>query len=343
MRIRARLRAPARVHRRRLMVALTALVIAGATFRYHRRRARLVRRGRRDRPGLADLLRRGAGGAARRPYRRARPGQCACRRAARVAATCSPKRSSSCSSACWRSTAQGADGAARRAHGQPAVGCRPQLTQSVIPIGAVLFIIAELLRLPQVLRARPHGRLRRPRAARKRSSSARQPSRRRTAQSARHDHHPHAHRHVRAGADQRADRGRARRRRHRRRLCIVQGPDMLPNMALVMFDGASSFPLLAIPLFILAGAHHERVLDLAPADRLRLRAGRLHPRRAVDGGDRHLDVLRRDFRLGGGRRRRARHAPDPGHEARAAIPRNSPPPSPRPRPASPSSSRRRSR
>jgi C4-dicarboxylate transporter, DctM subunit len=29
---------------------------------------------------------------------------------------------------------------------------------------------------------------------------------------------------------------------------------MLPNMALVMFDGASSFPLLAIPLFILAGA-----------------------------------------------------------------------------------------
>jgi tripartite ATP-independent transporter DctM subunit len=35
---------------------------------------------------------------------------------------------------------------------------------------------------------------------------------------------------------------------------LIQGPDMLPNMALVMFDGASSFPLLAIPLFILAGA-----------------------------------------------------------------------------------------
>jgi C4-dicarboxylate transporter, DctM subunit len=35
---------------------------------------------------------------------------------------------------------------------------------------------------------------------------------------------------------------------------IIQGPDNLPNIALVMNDGASSFPLLAIPLFILAGA-----------------------------------------------------------------------------------------
>ncbi len=35
---------------------------------------------------------------------------------------------------------------------------------------------------------------------------------------------------------------------------VIQGPTMLPNLALVMFDGASSFPLLAIPLFILAGA-----------------------------------------------------------------------------------------
>lgn len=32
------------------------------------------------------------------------------------------------------------------------------------------------------------------------------------------------------------------------------GPDILPNLALVMFDGATKFPLLAIPLFILAGA-----------------------------------------------------------------------------------------
>ncbi len=35
---------------------------------------------------------------------------------------------------------------------------------------------------------------------------------------------------------------------------IIQGPDMLPNLALEMFNGASSFPLLAIPLFILSGA-----------------------------------------------------------------------------------------
>ena len=33
-----------------------------------------------------------------------------------------------------------------------------------------------------------------------------------------------------------------------------QGMDILPNVALVMFDGATKFPLLAIPMFILAGA-----------------------------------------------------------------------------------------
>jgi tripartite ATP-independent transporter DctM subunit len=37
-------------------------------------------------------------------------------------------------------------------------------------------------------------------------------------------------------------------------IVLIQGADMLPNVALVMFDGAASFPLLAIPLFILAGA-----------------------------------------------------------------------------------------
>jgi C4-dicarboxylate transporter, DctM subunit len=40
---------------------------------------------------------------------------------------------------------------------------------------------------------------------------------------------------------------------------VLQGPQMLPNLALVMFDGASSFPLLAIPLFIFAG--HGEVLN----------------------------------------------------------------------------------
>ncbi|HYD66020.1 TRAP transporter large permease [Azospirillum sp.] len=37
-------------------------------------------------------------------------------------------------------------------------------------------------------------------------------------------------------------------------ITIVQGTDMLPNVALVMFEGATNFPLLAVPLFILAGA-----------------------------------------------------------------------------------------
>lgn len=37
-------------------------------------------------------------------------------------------------------------------------------------------------------------------------------------------------------------------------MLIIQGPAALPNIALVMFDGATKFPLLAIPLFIFAGA-----------------------------------------------------------------------------------------
>jgi C4-dicarboxylate transporter, DctM subunit len=42
--------------------------------------------------------------------------------------------------------------------------------------------------------------------------------------------------------------------RRRGRDVATQGPDFLPNVALVMFEGARSFPLLAIPMFILAGA-----------------------------------------------------------------------------------------
>lgn len=37
-------------------------------------------------------------------------------------------------------------------------------------------------------------------------------------------------------------------------MIVTQGIDILPNLSLVMFSGATSFPLLAIPLFILAGA-----------------------------------------------------------------------------------------
>ncbi len=37
-------------------------------------------------------------------------------------------------------------------------------------------------------------------------------------------------------------------------MLLTQGTGALPNVALVMFDGATKFPLLAIPLFIFAGA-----------------------------------------------------------------------------------------
>lgn len=37
-------------------------------------------------------------------------------------------------------------------------------------------------------------------------------------------------------------------------MIVAQGPDIMPNVALVMMDGATNFPLIAIPLFILAGA-----------------------------------------------------------------------------------------
>ena len=53
---------------------------------------------------------------------------------------------------------------------------------------------------------------------------------------------------------------------------IIQGPDMLPNVALVMFEGATNFPLLAIPLFILAGAIMNASSISQAAHRLRLRA-----------------------------------------------------------------------
>ncbi|MGH6726193.1 MAG: TRAP transporter large permease [Pseudolabrys sp.] len=52
---------------------------------------------------------------------------------------------------------------------------------------------------------------------------------------------------------------------------IVQGPTMLPNVALVMFQGATDFPLLAVPLFIFAGGImnastiSRRLINLATA------------------------------------------------------------------------------
>jgi C4-dicarboxylate transporter, DctM subunit len=37
-------------------------------------------------------------------------------------------------------------------------------------------------------------------------------------------------------------------------MLAMQGVDILPNLALIMWDGSNNFPLIAIPLFILAGA-----------------------------------------------------------------------------------------
>src|SRR5947208_14361782 len=37
-------------------------------------------------------------------------------------------------------------------------------------------------------------------------------------------------------------------------MVATHGIDILPNLAIVAYNGATSFPLLAIPLFILAGA-----------------------------------------------------------------------------------------
>jgi tripartite ATP-independent transporter DctM subunit len=54
-------------------------------------------------------------------------------------------------------------------------------------------------------------------------------------------------------------------------MLITQGVHMLPNLALVMFEGASNFPLLAVPLFVLAGgimnasSISQRLINLASA------------------------------------------------------------------------------
>jgi C4-dicarboxylate transporter, DctM subunit len=54
-------------------------------------------------------------------------------------------------------------------------------------------------------------------------------------------------------------------------ILLGQGPHMLPNVALTMYEGAQSFPLLAIPMFILAGAImnsssiSRRLMDFATA------------------------------------------------------------------------------
>ena len=178
------------------------------------------------------------------------------------------------------------------------------VVQSVIPITAALIIVAEIAHLVDLLTSgEPRSRHRRwPTACTDRSAAT-------------HDDHAAAvRRGARAGADQRADRRVARASSRSSRWCATHGSRSLPNLALVTYNGATNFPLLAIPLFILAGAIMNASGHLAAADRVRVRAGRMDPRRPRAGVDRRVDVLRRDLRIGGRRRRGARLDPDPGDE-----------------------------
>ena len=65
-------------------------------------------------------------------------------------------------------------------------------------------------------------------------------------------------------------------------MVVSYGFDSLPNMAIVMFNGATKFPLLAIPLFILAGAImnssgiSSRLINLASALFSWIRGGLAH-------------------------------------------------------------------
>ena len=145
------------------------------------------------------------------------------------------------------------------------------------------------------------------------TSSARTPSQRGARKSRADDHHPDAVRHARAGGAQRADRDRARLRRHGR------DPGH-PGAAYAAQSGAGDvrrrveLPAAGDPAVHPVRRDHERLVDLAAADRVCDRVGRLHPRRPVDGGDRHLGILRGNLRLGGRRRRRARHHSHSGDE-----------------------------
>ena len=65
-------------------------------------------------------------------------------------------------------------------------------------------------------------------------------------------------------------------------LVIAQGMTRCPICAIVIYNGATNFPLIAIPLFILAGCDHECLGHLAAADRVRLGAARMGPRRPLD-------------------------------------------------------------
>ena len=96
-------------------------------------------------------------------------------------------------------------------------------------------------------------------------------------------------------------------------MLATQGAASLPNVPLALYQGATSFPLIAIPLFILAAAImntsgiSHRLIDFCQALR-RLDEGRARP-----GERAEPHVLRGDLGLGG----RGRG----GHRVRSSCPR----------------------
>ncbi len=197
------------------------------------------------------------------------------------------------------------------------------VVQSVIPISAALILIAEFMHLVDLVGA-PGPRRRVDGAALSDGLPLTRPCPR--AFPFAMTHHAGA---VRGGAGtrapQRADRRLARASSRSSRWSRRHGLAILPNIALVTYNGATSFPLLAIPLFILAGAIMNASGISSAADRVRVVAVRLDARRARARLDRRVDVLRRDLGLGGRRRRRAGLDPDPGHEGEGLSRRRSPP------------------
>jgi TRAP-type C4-dicarboxylate transport system permease small subunit len=146
-----------------------------------------------------------------------------------------------------------------------------QVTQSVIPIGAVLFMIAEAMRLPEIIRdARGEGFVDHElkealgettgtplEHGRRLGGGGLPPTARRRRQDRTGKDRPMTIGYMLAGMLAltllNVPIAVALGLVAIAAIVLIQGSFMLPNIALTMFQGASSFPLLAIPLFILAG------------------------------------------------------------------------------------------
>ncbi len=125
--------------------------------------------------------------------------------------------------------------------------CPVQLTQSVIPIGAGLFILASLLSLPDYWRETMAGRsFEHPEIVHEAT-----PSR---GGDRSHDVLADLRRAGRDDPDQRAHRGRRSPSAASSASLVAEGAASLVTIALDMYSGATKFSLIAIPMFVLAGA-----------------------------------------------------------------------------------------